>query len=116
MSLHKATSGSFPGMLVPGGPVMALGLGLIWSTLLSWGSERSTNAGDYTIENWQIEQGLPHISITSIAQTPDGYLWLGTFNGLTRFDGVHFTVFDEGNTPVLGNSGITHLQVDELGA
>lgn len=112
----KAASGSLPGMLVPAGPVIGLGFGLIWSTLLSWGSELSTNAGDYAIENWQVEQGLPHISITSIAQTPDGYLWLGTFNGLTRFDGVQFTVFDEGNTPVLGNSGITHLQVDELGA
>ena len=80
------------------------------------GSELLANTSDFTIENWQLEQGLPQISITSIAQTPDGYLWLGTFNGLARFDGVRFTIFDEGNTPALGNSAITHLQVDVHGA
>jgi signal transduction histidine kinase/ligand-binding sensor domain-containing protein len=63
-----------------------------------------------------LEQGLPQISVTSIAQTPDGYLWLGTFNGLVRFDGVRFRVFDEGNTPNLGSSGITQLEVDDQGA
>jgi ligand-binding sensor domain-containing protein len=79
-------------------------------------SERVTHIGEYTIQNWQVEQGLPQISITAITQTPDGYLWLGTFNGLVRFDGVRFTVFHEGNTPALGNSAITGLQTDEQGA
>ena len=98
------------------GPVIGLGLGLLWGTLVSWGGELSTNTGDYSIENWQLEQGLPQISVTSIAQTPDGYLWLGTFNGLVRFDGVRFRVFDEGNTPNLGSSGIRQLEVDDQGA
>ena len=88
----------------------------VTGALVSWGSELSTNTGDYSIENWQLEQGLPQISVTSIAQTPDGYLWLGTFNGLVRFDGVRFRVFDEGNTPNLGSSGITQLEVDDQGA
>src|SRR5208337_5379288 len=85
--------------------VIGPGLGLLWGTLASWAGELSTNTDDYSIENWQLEQGLPQISVTSIAQTPDGYLWLGTFNGLVRFDGVRFTVFDNGNTPNLGSSG-----------
>ena len=67
------------------------------SAQASWGSERVAHVGDYTIQNWQIEEGLPQISVTSIAQTPDGYLWIGTFNGLARFDGARFTVFHEGN-------------------
>ena len=96
--------------------MVVLGLGMLWSAEASWGNELSTSAAGYTVQNWQIEQGLPHISVTSIAQTPDGYLWLGTFNGLARFDGVRFTIFDEGNTPVLGNSAIIQLQVDEQGA
>jgi signal transduction histidine kinase len=96
--------------------VIGPGLGLLWGTLASWAGELSTNTDDYSIENWQLEQGLPQISVTSIAQTPDGYLWLGTFNGLVRFDGVRFRVFDEGNTPNLGSSGITQLEVDDQGA
>lgn len=72
--------------------------------------------GDYSIHVWAVEQGLPQISVTSIAQTPDGYLWLSTFNGLARFDGIRFTVFDNGNTPVLGSSRISQLTVDPAGA
>ncbi len=104
-----------PLSLAPAWPVVTLGVGLAWSTLVSFGGGLSTDAGDYSVENWQLEQGLPQISVTSIAQTPDGYLWLGTFNGLVRFDGVRFTVFDEGNTPNLGNSGIRQLEVDGQG-
>ena len=47
----------------------------------------------YIIETWQTEQGLPQNTVTSIAQTRDGYLWIGTLNGLARFDGVQFKVF-----------------------
>ncbi len=79
------------------------------------GGEPRTHTGDYTIQNWQLEQGLPQISVTAIAQTTDGYLWVGTFHGLARFDGVRFKVFTEGNTPALGNNGITGLEVDQRG-
>lgn len=47
----------------------------------------------YSIENWTNDDGLPNNSVQGIAQTEDGYLWLGTFNGLVRFDGVALTVF-----------------------
>jgi len=106
----------YRGLLLRVRIVTAVGLGLIWSTQASWGSERVAHVGDYTIQNWQIEQGLPQISVTSLAQTPDGYLWVGTFNGLARFDGERFTVFHEGNTPTLAGSRILQLQVDEEGA
>ena len=48
----------------------------------------------YTSRTWQTEDGLPHNVVQAIAQTPDGYLWVGTPSGLARFDGVHFTTFD----------------------
>jgi len=44
----------------------------------------------FVFRSWKTEDGLPNNSVTSIAQTPDGYLWLGTYNGLARFDGVNF--------------------------
>jgi len=50
-----------------------------------------------------------------MAQTPDGYLWFGTFSGLVRFDGVKFTVFDRGNTPELPSAGVVNLHLDRRG-
>ena len=63
----------------------------------------------YFIRTWQVERGLPQNKVTAILQTRDSYLWLGTYNGLARFDGVHFTVFDDNNTPRLHSSRITSL-------
>ena len=42
--------------------------------------------------------GLPINTITALVQTRDGYLWLGTNDGVARFDGVRFTVYNAGNT------------------
>jgi ligand-binding sensor domain-containing protein len=47
----------------------------------------------YSIDTWDSSDGLPQIRIRAIVQTRDGYLWLGTANGLVRFDGVNFTTF-----------------------
>jgi ligand-binding sensor domain-containing protein/signal transduction histidine kinase len=70
---------------------------------------------DYAVDVWQTADGLPQNSVSSIAQTPDGYLWLATFNGLARFDGVRFTVFDDHNTPALATSRIVRLDLDGEG-
>lgn len=70
---------------------------------------------DYLMDVWTSDNGLPDSSVTSIAQTPDGYLWVGTYNGLARFDGVRFETFDPINTPQLKNARITGLFVDARG-
>ena len=70
---------------------------------------------NYHIDTWQADAGLPQGTVTSIVQTPDGYLWLGTQNGLARFDGVSFTVFNQDNTPAFSNNRIVQLFVDHLG-
>ena len=44
--------------------------------------------------HWGLEEGLPQTSVQAIIQTSDGYLWLGTQEGLVRFDGLRFQVFD----------------------
>ena len=64
---------------------------------------------NYFTRIWQVEQGLPQNKVTAVVQTRDGYLWLGTYNGLARFDGVRFTVFNDNNTPELRSSRITSL-------
>ena len=69
----------------------------------------------FGIKTWQTEEGLPQHSVLAMTQTRDGYLWLGTLNGLVRFDGTRFTVFDENNTPGLGSSRIVHLFEDSQG-
>jgi len=66
-------------------------------------------APNYFTRTWQVEQGLPQSKVTAVVQTHGGYLWLGTYNGLARFDGVRFTVFNEKNTPELHNRRITSL-------
>ncbi len=69
----------------------------------------------YVHDSWQAEQGLPQNSVTAITQTRDGYLWLGTQEGLVRFDGVRFTVFDTRSTPELGNNFVLCLLEDRAG-
>jgi len=63
----------------------------------------------YVHDSWQTDQGLPQNSVNAVLQTRDGYLWLGTQEGLVRFDAVRMTVFDRRNTPALKTSWITGL-------
>ena len=71
---------------------------------------------NYFTRTWQVEQGLPHNKVTALVQTHDGYLWVGTYRGLARFDGVEFTTFDDNNTPELRSSRITGLYESPDGA
>lgn len=70
----------------------------------------------YAHDVWQMEHGLPSGSIQAILQTRDGYLWLATDNGLARFDGLRFTVFDKANTPALGSNSIMAILETREGA
>jgi ligand-binding sensor domain-containing protein/signal transduction histidine kinase len=76
----------------------------------------SADTQSYRIDTWQVEDGLPQSSITAIVQTRDGYLWLGTFHGLVRFDGVQFKVFSPNTAPGLPSSRILRLFEDREGA
>jgi signal transduction histidine kinase/ligand-binding sensor domain-containing protein/CheY-like chemotaxis protein len=63
----------------------------------------------YHLESWQTRDGLPTNGIRALAQTKDGFLWLGTEAGLVRFDGVEFRTFDRNSTPELRATDITAL-------
>jgi len=61
-------------------------------------------------------RALPQNWVSSIAQTPDGYLWVGTrYGGLARFDGVRFVSFNQQNTAELKDVQVEHLSVDKTG-
>jgi signal transduction histidine kinase/ligand-binding sensor domain-containing protein len=53
----------------------------------------------YRFDAWTADNGLPQNIIRGMHQTPDGYLWIATLDGISRFDGVHFTIFNKNNTP-----------------
>lgn len=82
-----------------------IGLFSCLSELLVW----SANPVRYDLRVWQTDEGLPQNSVHAIAQTPDGFLWVGTREGLARFDGIRFTIVDEMSAPHLKQAWITAL-------
>ena len=75
----------------------------------------NTCASEYLVNSWSAEDGLPQNTVTCITQTRDGYLWLGTLNGVARFDGARFVVFGAHNTPELKSNRILALVEDRQG-
>jgi ligand-binding sensor domain-containing protein len=68
----------------------------------------------YGMDTWDGADGLPQFRIRAVLQTRDGYLWLGTANGLVRFDGIDFTTFDTSNCGLRDNE-ISSLLEDDGG-
>ena len=64
------------------------------------------------MDTWQTDAGLPELAVQSIFEASDGYLWIGTQEGLARFDGAKFEVFDHVNTPALKSDFITAIVED----
>src|SRR6266850_4045628 len=91
----------------PTQPRMPLRSALLRGVFLLWllagtaaaQSPRISAPAALSFDVWPVEDGLQQNAITAIVQSRAGYLWLGTYHGLARFDGVRFTVFDSSNTP-----------------
>lgn len=66
----------------------------------------------YLYDSWGPERGLPGGSITAIAQTSDGYLWIGTDKGLVRFDGLNFHQLERTNPDPILIGPVRTLLVD----
>ncbi len=90
---------------------------MAWQNLL--GQEVSAQAlptdEPFRFEYWRLEHGLPQITVNALAQDAQGFLWVGTEEGLARFDGLHFEVYDRANTPELGSNAIRILLLDSRG-
>lgn len=96
-----------------------------WSKNLVWASFlsavlcvllNSITLAQYRFDSWTTDNGLPQNSVLAITQTHDGYLWLATLDGLVRFDGVRFTVFNKSNTPQLLSNRVRTLYCASDGA
>lgn len=81
-----------------------------------WGQQSRTALHDYSRDLWTSRNGLPHNTLRDIAQTPEGHLWFATWEGLARYNGLDFTVFDRNGRPPLPDNGIGTLYVDRDGA
>lgn len=66
-------------------------------------------SAQFRFDVWAIDDGLPQNSVRTIVQTRDGYLWLATLDGLVRFDGVRFTVFNKSTHKDLVTTRFTTL-------
>jgi ligand-binding sensor domain-containing protein/signal transduction histidine kinase/CheY-like chemotaxis protein len=109
MDVRPARDGALPdGFAIRG--VLALLLLIICGHALALDPSRQPS--QYVLDNWQISEGLPQTSAMAIARTPDGYLWVGTQEGLARFDGVRFTVFDTNSEPAFADNYVSALFVD----
>ena len=69
----------------------------------------------FDIQTWQSDDGAPRLPILSMAQGPDGYLWLASWDMRMRFDGVRFTEFAPERFPELQGFGISKLVADHYG-
>src|ERR1700751_6316662 len=65
--------------------------------------------GGLVQQSWTIDDGLPQNSVHAILQTNDGFLWIATEDGLARFDGLNFRVFQQANEPALTSGDICCL-------
>jgi ligand-binding sensor domain-containing protein/signal transduction histidine kinase len=70
----------------------------------------------YLRDNWGVEQGYPGGLVYAFAQTPDGFLWIGTEKGLVRFDGLSFRLFQHSDVAIIPEGPAVGLAVDAEGS
>lgn len=102
---HRCASGVVVGALVILSFVPTAGLAL----------DPNRDLDQFVSRTWDRSDGLPQASVTALAQDRHGYLWVGTFGGLARFDGVRFETFRASDNPGLSGNRITSLGEDGEG-
>jgi ligand-binding sensor domain-containing protein len=87
---------------------MLMVVGAFWpSTALALDPAKAIT--QYRRMHWTGEDGLLSNSALAVVQTRDGYIWVGTEEGLVRFDGVRFTAFTSATTPAIRHNRVSAL-------
>ncbi len=79
-------------------------------------ASNALHATPWVRESWTVERGLPINAVNAVLQDPQGYIWLATFDGVVRFDGARFTVYNTANTPAISSNRIVGLTEGTDGA
>jgi len=87
----------------------------LWLTFPLMALDPGRRITQYQVQKWDMAGGLPANMIFAIRQTRDGYLWVGTQDGLVRFDGHHFELYNSKKIPQLKNNMIRALYEDDSG-
>ena len=92
-------------------------IGIVLSGLVSDASALDPNRlpSQYVREQWTTENRFPGGAVNGIAQTGDGYLWIGTDRGLLRFDGFDFKPVSFTSITAASNVSILQLLTDAGG-
>ncbi len=88
----------------------------LYTSVVYADQEKPLPLSDYFTQVWNTHDGLPHNGVNALAQTADGYLWIATWEGLARFNGRTFKVFDRGSEAGLPDSAVKALAVNPNGS
>ncbi|WP_375559648.1 two-component regulator propeller domain-containing protein [Bernardetia sp. OM2101] len=91
---------------------ITLFLGLFFyalSSTIGFALDPKKQISQYILDQWTTRNGLPTNTLNYVYQSKDGFIWASTYNGLIRFDGAEFKIFDKKNLPYLTNSSISCL-------
>src|SRR5262245_52079585 len=117
-----SASSSSPGVPMARPAVRALRLmaACVVAAAIPWGAgalalDREKALTQFVLDSWETEDGLPQNTVHGMVRTRDGFFWFGTEEGLVRFDGAAFRVYDTSNTPALRHNSIWALLADRRG-
>ena len=80
----------------------------VFSLLLFW-TAGTSGGGEFLLEHWTTETGLPQMNVQCYAPTRDGFLWAGTWDGLARFDGLSWKTYRTAGYPLLPHNNCIAL-------
>jgi ligand-binding sensor domain-containing protein len=88
---------------------------LVWTYIPAHALDPSRLPQEYASDGWSTTEGLPNNTVRCFAQTTDGFLWIGTPEGLARFDGNGFRSYPKSQIPELASDSISALCVSPDG-